>query len=281
MRVGVLLKVFLAVILLAVPAPPVSSQAEVTPCQQPTVEIAPRIGGQLQFKIQSPCRKGELVLGRYGEFVIVERFDGNGNLTLPLDCFLGDQEIELTFSNKWRITNHSCSPIEQALTKVAIVWHDRINLDLHAFEYAAPPGSEYDRSARNPGSYETARSEYFRSGRSHGFMSTVSDGQQLGHNVEVYTLLHHQAEQRGLIAMTVSLGAHDSAVSRESCSNSSRDQLHIDLDVYVLEHGTKLRNYDRTFVAQPCSDAAARFVTSLVPNILVGSAPAAGDANAQ
>jgi hypothetical protein len=35
------------------------------------------------------------------------------------------------------------------------------------------------------------------------------------------------------------------------------------------------------FVAQPCNDASTRFVTNLVPNIVLGNAPAGGAANAE
>lgn len=268
MRVQVLLKVPSAAILLTALTQPIISHAEGTVCAAPQIEVASQIGGQRQFKIRSPCRKGELVIARYGELVIMERFDGNGNLAFQLDCFQGDREVDLIFLNNWRTTNRSCSAVESALTKVAIVWQDRVDLDLHALEYAAPPGSDYDRSARNPGSYQTAQSDYLNSGRSRGFMSTVSDGQQLGHNVEVYTLVRHPNEPRGLIAMAVALGSRDNVASRDSCSNGRRE-LRVDLDVYVLERGTKLRSYERTFAAPPCRDAG-RFVTNLVPNIRLG-----------
>ena len=280
MGVQALLKESLVVILLAVLTPPIVSRAERTPCAAPTIEVASQSGGRLQFKIQSPCRKGELVIGRYGQFVIMERFDASGDLAFQLDCFLGDREVDLTFMNNWHATNQSCSAVESALTKVAIVWRDRVDLDLHALEYAASPGSDYDRSALNPGSYQTAQSNYFHSGRSHGFMSTVSDGQQLGHNVEVYTLLRHPAEPRGLIAMAVGLRARDSAAAREACNDGRRAQLRVDLDVYVLEPGANLRSYERQFAAQPCDGTAARFVTNLVPSIVVGNVRAGGTASA-
>jgi hypothetical protein len=280
MRVQVILKASFA-ILLPVLTPPVISRAEGTTCAAPIIEVASETGGQRQFKIRSPCRKGELVVGRYGELVFMERFDGNGNLAFQLDCFQGDREVDLTFVNDWRATSRSCSAIEVALTKVAIVWHDRVDLDLHALEYSAPPGSDYDRSARNPGSYRMAQSDYLYSGRSHGFMSTVSDGQQLGHNVEVYTLVRHPAEPGGLIAMAVTVGSRDNVVGRELCSKGRREPVRVDLDVYVLEQGTNLRRYERAFAAPPCDGTAPRFVTNLVPHILVGSAGAEGAAHAQ
>jgi hypothetical protein len=211
----------------------------------------------------------------------MERFDRNGNLAFQLDCFQGDREVDLTFMNNWHTTNRPCSAVDVALTKVAIVWRDRVDLDLHALEYAAPPGSDYDRSAHNPGSYPTAQSDYLYSGRSHGFMSTVSDGRQLGHNAEVYTLVRHAAESRGLIAMAVGLGSRHNVVGGELCSDGRREPLRVDLDVYVLEHGTNLRRFERAFAAQPCGGAATRFVTNLVPHILLGSAGAEGAANVQ
>jgi hypothetical protein len=270
MSVRGLLKTCPVLLLIAVPTPPFVSHAEETRCAAPTIDVASIPGGQRQFRIQSPCRKGELVIGRYDEIVVMDRLDASGNLVFQLDCFLGDREVELTFVDDWRTTNHACAAAESTLTKVAIVWQDHVDLDLHAFEYAALPGSAFDRSARNPGSFQAAQSEYGRSNRSHGFMSTVSNGRQLGHNIEVYTLLHHPAEPRGVIAMAVSLGASDAAEA-ESCSNGRRESLRVDLDVYVLDPGMKLRRYERTFAGQPCDGASPRFVTNLVPNILLGT----------
>jgi hypothetical protein len=271
MRVQILLKECPVVVLLAALTPPIISNASGAPCAPPTIEVAAQNGGKVQFRIQSPCRKGELVIGRYGQIVIMERFDGNGNLAFQLDCFLGDREVDLSFMNNWRTTNHFCPAVENALTKVAIVWQERVDLDLHALEYAASPGSDYDRSARNPGSYQMAQSEYSRSGRSYGFMSAVSDGQQLGHNVEVYTLLRHPGEPRGLIAMAVGLGSGGNAANAESCANGRGERLRVGFDVYVLEQGTKLRSYEREFAA-PCNGTPARFVTNLVPHIVLGAA---------
>jgi hypothetical protein len=176
-HVHALLKACCAGTLLAVLAP-AASPADGKPCEAPTIALAPQAGGQVQFDIHSPCREGQLVIGRYDEVVIMERLDDSGNLVFQLDCFLGDREVALTFADDWRTAMHACPAADNALTKVAIVWQDRVDLDLHAFEYAALPGSDDDRSARNPGSYAAAQLEYLRSGRSHGFISTVSDGQQ-------------------------------------------------------------------------------------------------------
>jgi hypothetical protein len=222
---------------------------------------------------------GELVISRYGELVIIERFDGKGNLVFNLDCFQGNREIELTFKDDRRVTTRSCAAVENNLTKVAIVWLDQIDLDLHAFEYAAAAGSDFDRSANNPGSYQTAQSDYLRSGRSRGFMSTMSEGKRLGHNVEVYTLLRHPAEQRGLIAFGIGLGAHNTFAGNESCRNGLHERLRLDLNVYVLDYGAAMRSYDREFTAQPCDGNLNRIVTNLVPDILLGKGRNGGGAN--
>jgi len=275
MGVQVLSGVFAVIVVLVVLLPQTLSRVEAA-CAAPVINAVPQIGGELQIKIQSPCRKGELVVGRYGELMIIERFDENGNLAFHVDCFLGDREIELTFENAARPTIRSCAAVEKALTKVAIVWGDHVDLDLHAFEYAAALGSDYDRSARNPGSYDIARSDYSRSGRSHGFMSTISDGEKLGHNVEVYTLLRHAGEPRGLIAMGVGLGSHNNFL--EYCGNGLRKQLRTDINVYILEYG-ELRSYERELAAQPCGSTPEPIIGNLIPNILLGNRRAVGPAN--
>jgi hypothetical protein len=80
--------------------------------------------------------------------------------------------------------------------------------------------------------------------------------------------------------MAVGLRARDSAAVREACNDGRRAQLRVDLDVYVLEPGANLRSYERQFAAQPCDSTAARFVTNLVPSIVVGNARAGGTASA-
>ena len=67
-------------------------------------------------------------------------------------------------------------------------------------------------------------------------MSATSDGQKLGHNGEVYTLLHHPAEQRGVIAMGIGLGVHNNLARTESCRNGA-GELRFDVSVYILDHG--------------------------------------------
>jgi hypothetical protein len=270
MRVHRLLKACLIGFLLAVPTPSAIFPAKGTSCAVPAVEITPVPGGRQQLRVRSPCRKNELIIGNYGEIVIMARLDQSGNLALQVDCFLGDREITLTFADGQRATNHACEMAESTLTKVAIVWQDHVNLDLHALEYAALPGSVHDRSARNPGSYQEAETEFVQSGRSHGFISTVSDGQQLGHNIEVYTLVRHPTESRGLIALVVGLGNNDAA-NTEACASSRGGPFRVDIDVYVLEPGMKLRSYERTFAATPCDGASPRFVANLVPNILLAN----------
>jgi hypothetical protein len=257
------------VIVLAAPAPLAVSRAEGTSCPAPAIEAAREPGGLRQLSVRSPCRKNELVTGRYGDVVIMDRFDHGGSLVFMLDCFLGDREIELTFADNRRAATHACTPADGALTKVAIVWQDRVDLELHALEYAALSGSPWDRSAANPGAYQAAQMAFLQSGRSHGFMSSVSDGRQLGHNVEVYTLLRHPAEQHGLIAMAVGPGAKYDAALAGSCAGRHQP-LRIDLDVYVLDGMKQLRTYERSFAA-PCDGGSPRLATSLVPGILVGA----------
>jgi hypothetical protein len=212
------------------------------------------------------------VFGRYGSLLVIEKLDASGNVNFQLDCFMGDLKVDLSFKDNWSFASHSCSAVDPALTKVAIVWRDRVDLDLHAFEYSASRGSAYDRSAFNTGSYELAQADYSRSGRSYGFMSVVSDGQRMGHNVEVYTLLRHSGEPRGLIAMGIGLGTHgqNNPDDRASCADGNRDRRSIEFDVFVLDRASKLRSYEREFAMLPCNGAPDRIITNLIPGIQLG-----------
>jgi hypothetical protein len=80
--------------------------------------------------------------------------------------------------------------------------------------------------------------------------------------------------------MAVGLGLGNNVVGGELC-HARREPLRVDLDVYVLEQGTNLRRYERAFAIQPCDGTARRFVTNLVPHILLGGGGAEGAVNAQ
>src|SRR5262245_37664793 len=124
MRVRIPRQTASAVALLATTSP-VLAQPEPARCPPPVVEARSQVGGQLQFKIQSPCRKGELIFGRYGRLLVIEKLDANGDVIFQLDCFMGDLKVDLSFQDKWHSANHSCSAVDPSLTKVAIVWRDR------------------------------------------------------------------------------------------------------------------------------------------------------------
>jgi hypothetical protein len=74
----------------------------------------------------------------YAGFQVVAPFDLKGRMDYVLDCFAGDKSaVAVVFPNGERDEKPVVTRDLDQISKVAVVWRGEVNLDLHAFEYAA------------------------------------------------------------------------------------------------------------------------------------------------
>jgi len=240
-------------------------------CGAPAIDVAALDAGQARIAVASDCRAGELIFIAYSGAMFIERLDAAGKLDFVLDCFAGPATVTISFSDKSEYSRELHPRDLDRITKVTIVWVEQVALDLHAFEYAAVSSETGHVWSGNPRSLAQAQALVSETGRSHGYLSTVSSGSEVGVNMEVYTLWHQPGQADGSIRLTVDYVSRGSRPQGEFCSEGRLSELRF--DVYILNRGEKVRRIQRGFSAVPCGEVisdASRFTAKLIPDLVFG-----------
>lgn len=240
-------------------------------CGEPGISLSPESGGLTQISVGSSCRAGELVSITYADATLVERLDAEGRATTMLDCFAGDAEpITITFEDGTSITRQPVTDNLTKYSKVAILWSSSVDLDLHAFEYAAAPGDFGHIWSGVPLSLAEAEARAKREKRGHGFLSTASTGRSIGMNVEVYTFVHDPREKAAGVKMGVDFVSRGQHAEGEYCEAGRYAE--VQFKAYTLEKGRVAKRLDLAFASLPCGtdiNDAARINSRLIPELTI------------
>lgn len=239
-------------------------------CGEPEIALGPEPGGLTRIAVGSPCRAGELVSITYAEATFVERLDGDGRSQMVLDCFAGEVPITFVFEDGMSTIRQPITDDLAKYSKVAIVWSSSVDLDLHAFEYAAArddSGHIWSGAPQSPAAAETrARIEK----RGHGFLSSASNGTSIGMNVEVYTFIHSPRQKAAGVKVGVDFVTRGARADGEYCGTGRYAE--IQFKAYTLEKGLVTKRLDLAFASVPCgSDIsdAARINSRLIPELTI------------
>ncbi len=173
-------------------------------CAAQRIDVAPLPGGLMRIIIASPCRPQQDVHIIYAGIELIRRLDGAGGLSIDIDCIAGaDFPVDIMFEDGSRESLKVAALDLPRITKIAVLWRAPVNLDLHAFEYAAGPDSPGHIWAGHPSSAKEAEAGLTQTGRGHGFMSSVSTGVEAGAKLEVYTFWRHATQKNGIISMAL------------------------------------------------------------------------------
>ncbi len=231
-------------------------------------------GGRSKVSVQSPCRRGQTVSLQYGPITMQGALDDKGNTGFIADMFLGaDAETSVTFADGKRQPLRLPAGDLDEVIKVAIVWDAPVNLDLHAFEYAAAQGEPGDIWSGAPRDASVASALIAQDGRGHGFMSSTDDGKGAGPKVEVFTFMRSRQQNRGAIAMALDYQTRGNEPSGEACGTGRYAQ--VPIKVIVREPGGDISKQDGIISSLPCGtplSTDARYQTGIVPDIRVHSA---------
>jgi hypothetical protein len=241
-------------------------------CVEPRIDVSSLRGGLAQFAIDAPCRADQLVTLTYAGVVFIQALDSQGRADFVLDCFAGDDErVNIGFEDgTTAVRLPAVGDDLRNISKVAIVWSSTVDLDLHAFEYAAGFASPGHIWSEHPGTLGEARAKSEQDGRGHGFLSTVGAGGEIGMNLEVYTFLHQRAEPGGLVKLAVDYRTRGSKPEADFCGKGHFAELAF--KAYIMERGVPVRTLDLAFAAVPCGTeirAGARFNQRLIPDLVI------------
>ena len=183
----------------ATPPDPAVKQTGNASCGNPSAKPTALDAGRMRIAITSSCRAAQEIVWTYGGAEFEAKLDNAGRVEVIVDAFAGaTTPVEIKFTDQTVLS----LPVEaldlDKVSKIAVIWRAPVNLDMHAFEYAALPGQAGHVSAAAPSSLAAAREWIDKSARGHGFLSSRS-GDASRDRLEVYTFLHKDGQTSGLV----------------------------------------------------------------------------------
>jgi len=216
---------------LATSAPGVAAaavRAATNPCPDATVTSQPVTGGRILIKIDDNCRAGRPFSVRYERYGFHGRLNGDGKAEVLFDLFLGAAPgVAVHFTDGKRQHVAMTATDLDMVTKLAVVWQAPVDLDLHAFEYAAAMNEPGHIWSGSPADAAQAWRKTVASGRGRGFItrldgrSTNVDDPVLGpaHRAEVYTFWHAAERQSGTVATSLDFTSRGETPSAPFCGS--------------------------------------------------------------
>ena len=240
-------------------------------CGEPTITVVPLAGGRTQFSITDPCRAGQAVTFTYVGVPFQRRVGNGGRLDFILDCFAGDgSPVAIAFEDGSTFSRNAVARDMGRVSKVSVLWSANVNLDIHAFEYAAGFGKPGHVWAAAPSSPEDSRSMARAEGRGRGFISHVSDGGNAGSHLEVYTFWHHRRQDRGVIRLALDYASRGSTPQGETCGNGRMAE--VEFLVLKLSRGGEFSRTEGVFQPADCGaplSEQARYSTKAIPDLFI------------
>jgi hypothetical protein len=224
-----------------------------------SINVEPMSAGLARLTITASCFPSQKLRLRYDTVELVRTLDGNGRLTMLFDCFLGDK-VPLTVS----VQDGPAIPVQlqtldlDRITMVAVSWKGAVNLDLHAFEYAAKLSDENHVWPGAPSSRWQAEERKRGDNRGHGFISFASDGTSEGDQLEVYTFVHEANQSSGAVTLALD---YESRARRPQDQDTCGTGLYADLEykVSVWRPGGRVSRSRGSFEPLQCNQPADQF----------------------
>ncbi len=247
-----------------------SAQCKAAECE-PSIAVEPMSAGLARLSVSAPCLPQRKVSFRYDAVEFVRSLDDSGHLAMTFDCFLGDKiPMTAAFQDGPTVPVQLQTLDLDRVTMVSVVWKGSVNLDLHAFEYAAKLSDENHVWAGATSSRWQAEERKRRDNRGHGFISWASDGSDAGDHAEVYTFVHEANQTAGAVTL---------ALDYESRSRHPRDPdtcgtgLYADLEykVFVWHPDGKVARSRGVFAPAECDEPPggeiARYNSKALPQL--------------
>jgi hypothetical protein len=239
-------------------------------CADARVDVTPLPAGLMGIAIASPCRPNQTVHVLYAGIELVHALGTSGEVRFDIDCIAGDDfPVDILFEDGSRNTLKVAALDLARVTKIAVLWRASVNLDLHAFEYAARPDSPGHIWAGAPSSAKEAEAKMAETGRGHGFMSSVSSGGEAGTKLEVYTFLRQAEQKSGIISMALD---YESRARRpqdpDTCGNGLYSEVRY--ETIMFDRNLSLKRQFGSLAAVDCNvqlSGLARFNNKTVPEI--------------
>ena len=224
------------------------------PCGAPDIATAALDAGQMRITIASACRGNQAVVWSYGGAETETKLDPAGKGQITVDCFVGTTTpVDIVFADGTTFAVPVAATDLDKLTKVAVIWRAAVNLDLHAFEYAARAGQAGHVWSGAPSSLEASRERLQKASRGVGYLSSQSRGEGGREHVEVYTHLHKDGQMLGAIAFALDYETRGARPAAATCAGGA--QAEVPFRVVTLSRHGQVTQESGLIAAAPCDQA--------------------------
>ncbi len=140
------------------------------------------IGAEIVASLFSPCRPEQRFLVEHSglAFEATTDIDGFANFVVP--AMVSEAVVRVAFPDGGTAFTDTAVESMSRMRRIAVVWNTPVDLDLHALEFGAATGSDWDIWSGNPRDYRMSR----RAGGGYLTSLGLSDGS--GVQAEVYTI---------------------------------------------------------------------------------------------
>ena len=251
---------------------PTQPKPAAEPCGAVDVSTKARPYGAVTLRLRSPCRANQRVTVAYGSVSFARRFDAQGAVKIELDLFAGEKQgaalkLEDGANQKLQFPDVSL----KGLSKVAVIWSAPVDLDLHAFEYAAAHGAGGHIWSGNRLDFDTVKSRVDLDKRGHGFLSLADDGgSTTGSKAEVYTFLHADGQRYGAVALALDFKARGDVPQGAYCGAGASAEVRFQVVILDRKGGVSIEN--GLIPSAPCGKSLAkqaRYLWSAVPDLRI------------
>ena len=252
------------------PAGAAETTRTVGDCPPPRIAAEAVPAGRVRISIGAPCHASRQMRLVYGAYTFERPLDAKGDAVFLVDLFQGAEERIDIGLGEAPLAPVVLPPTDlDRVSKVAIAWTAPINLDLHAFAYAADerdPGHVWADAPSQSDAALTAAA----SGQGRGFLSSADDGHAPGTKVEVYTFVHGADDAPGTITMALDYESRGATPSGEACGQGALAS--VPFDVIVVERGRITARESALIGAAQCGQALAtpaRYARAAVPELRI------------
>ena len=180
----------------------------------------------MRVSLTSPCRAGQELIWTYAGSEFSAKLDASGKLVLVVDCFAGaSSPVELKLADGSQLSLPVNAADLDRVSKVALIWRGDVDLDLHAFEFAATVGEPGHVWSRAPASLDGVRERSEKTPRGAGYLSTVLSSDTRHDRIEIYTFLHRDGHVTGQIGFAVDHASRGAMPSGDTCGSGARAEI--------------------------------------------------------
>ena len=235
----------------------------ITNCK-PDIQMEALDGGLSKITILSECHRGEDVKLTYADVNFVRNIDSEGKAIFVLDGFAGNKvPVEFLFNDGQQFTKIPALKDIENLTKIAVLWTSKHDIDLHAFEYTASQNSLGHLWDGNKSSHTKASEKVKSSGKGHGFISSSHNVTKYpNQKLEVYTFIHAPQQTGAVVKLGLSYKKVDErpTLKKANCNSTSSETLNYQT-LQLVRNGTLSRTQG-AFVIDSCSPLTQKQIRS-------------------